>query len=430
MRRNELKEAYANFIDTIEKTAITYPSTARDFPEDLYDVDTKPGYEHNIIELAHPESPAIVALPSDIINGLVENKNERQNIILNKITRFPSHYVFPLIKTPSYRKTSSKKLALSLIKIGNDADLINDEEIRVLADNCLDELTKEAQWYQDVSDMGHRIVDSIGGANADRRVNDAGNIGQGAIEGAAAGALIGAITTSWGGPLALGGAGVGALIGGAAGGIIAAIGNTSPAVKNIKANAAELLSQMDDLKKAVPEESSFFQATEKTMKNLVSASDRYLAAISAVRAKYVGKEEVSSSETTAISDAAQAFKASTDAVARLDDEFNRKNRMGSFASAKSSIPHFGLVADDIEDVEQSFQSLAVAISDVNKTMGMVNAKAKEEVRKEAETPATIPVPQQPLPSGQGPTEEHYKQFRDLLGGGADQATKDFLGSLK
>ncbi|CAN5950671.1 unnamed protein product [Sphagnum jensenii] len=298
-------------------------------------------------------------------------------------------------------------------------DLSDEEELRILADECLEEIAKEAAWYDDLSDWAHKAVNSIGGSNAEKAVNDVGGIGEGALAGAATGALIGAVVTSWGGPLSLAGASAGGLIGGAIGGIVAAIGNTSPKVKNIKENAKDLLDQMNDLKKSVPEEAAFFSEVESTMAKLTDSSSRYLAAMDVLRSHYVsGSKEESPSETKAVFDATADFKKSIDQVSRLRNEFNRKNQVGAFANAKSSIPHFGLVADDIEDVDQSFQSLQVAIDDLNKQMTGVANKTSDKVQEaKAETSKTVSDPEK---------DKKYEDFKNLLKN-PGEATKGWQG---
>lgn len=86
-------------------------------------------YEHNIMENAHPNS--IVISPSyDKLNGLVENNNERQNIILNILNKNPS-------AVQTNHKYAEKQFISSLVSLANDLDNNNKEELRILADACL-----------------------------------------------------------------------------------------------------------------------------------------------------------------------------------------------------------------------------------------------------------------------------------------------------
>jgi len=95
------------------------------------------GYKSNIVEKAHPN--AVVLCPSyDRINGLVENLNERQNIILNIINKTPNGQVVQ----PKY---AERDLILTLVRIANDLDNKNYDELRVLADTCLKQVSIKKQ---------------------------------------------------------------------------------------------------------------------------------------------------------------------------------------------------------------------------------------------------------------------------------------------
>ncbi len=97
-------------------------------------------YKRNIIEDAHPN--AVVVSPSyDKLNGLVENLNERQDILMNIVQKMPDGHV-------TQRKYAEQQLLLSLVRLGNDLDNQNKEELRILADVCLEQtasLKKKAE---------------------------------------------------------------------------------------------------------------------------------------------------------------------------------------------------------------------------------------------------------------------------------------------
>jgi len=86
-------------------------------------------YEHNIMENAHPNS-VIVSPSYDKINGLVENNNERQNIILNIVNKTPNGLL-------TQKKYAEKEFMSALVSVANDLDNKNIDELRVLADACL-----------------------------------------------------------------------------------------------------------------------------------------------------------------------------------------------------------------------------------------------------------------------------------------------------
>jgi len=91
-------------------------------------------YKKNIMEVAHPNS--VVVSPSyDKLNGLVESEIERQNINLHIVHKTPDGL-------STHRKYAEKELVLSLVRIGNDLDNKNQDELRVLADTCLEQVNQ------------------------------------------------------------------------------------------------------------------------------------------------------------------------------------------------------------------------------------------------------------------------------------------------
>lgn len=108
--------------------------------ENLYNVvPDKPKsqqYEHNIMEIAHPNK-VILFNAHDKINGLFENNIERQRIIINLTQK-------PVNGHLTQHKYAQIDLAKSLMQIANDMDNRGDKEISKLADTCIAQLEKEA----------------------------------------------------------------------------------------------------------------------------------------------------------------------------------------------------------------------------------------------------------------------------------------------
>lgn len=100
-------------------------------PERPKDMD----YERNIIEDAHPDS--LVISPSyDKLNGLIENENEGQNIRLRIVMKQPDGHL-------TQRKYARKELLLSLVRVANELDNRGNDELRKLADVCLQQASKK-----------------------------------------------------------------------------------------------------------------------------------------------------------------------------------------------------------------------------------------------------------------------------------------------
>jgi hypothetical protein len=90
-------------------------------------------YKRNIIEDAH-QNPVVISPSYDKLNGLVENINERQNILRHIVQKTPNGHL-------TQRKYAEQQLLLSLVRIGNDLDNKHKEKLRVLADVCLEQAT-------------------------------------------------------------------------------------------------------------------------------------------------------------------------------------------------------------------------------------------------------------------------------------------------
>ena len=105
-------------------------------------------YEHNIMENAHP-SAVVIAPAYDKLNGLVENNNELQAILMHIVYKSPesgspNQSMYPqqptlLYPTPKY---ASKDLMMTLVRVANDMDNRNKEELRLLADTCLEQMSQ------------------------------------------------------------------------------------------------------------------------------------------------------------------------------------------------------------------------------------------------------------------------------------------------
>ena len=106
--------------------------------EALYGLKSKDQeYKNNIMEQAHPNA-CIIAPSYDKLNGLVENNIERQNIIINTLNK-------PVRGAHTNKKYAKTVLLKELIKTAQDMDNFNQEDLRKLADSCLDKLNQPIQ---------------------------------------------------------------------------------------------------------------------------------------------------------------------------------------------------------------------------------------------------------------------------------------------
>lgn len=93
-------------------------------------------YDRNIVETAHPK-PLVLAPSYDKLNGLVENINERQDILLHIVNK---NNTGSIVQT----KYAERELVLSLVRVGNEMDNRGHDELRALADVCLRQASSKA----------------------------------------------------------------------------------------------------------------------------------------------------------------------------------------------------------------------------------------------------------------------------------------------
>ena len=150
MRNSEIFEAFVKIAE--EKGLISRAESSKDKLEKnpradslntkdiskLYNVSPETAkdmsYKRNIVELAHPEK-SLVGPSYDKLNSLVENVNERQDIMYNIVSRQPTGQLYN-------KKYAEHQLVMSLIRIANDMDNKDEEELMSLADICLDQIKK------------------------------------------------------------------------------------------------------------------------------------------------------------------------------------------------------------------------------------------------------------------------------------------------
>lgn len=141
-------EIFDNYVDIARKQGLI--SEAADSPrvgsddlstiELLYGVKPNGKDEKSIIEQAHPE-PVIIAPAYDRLNGLVENEQERQNIIISIINKAPQ------AKLTQHRYAETQELMDELIRVGFLMDNKDQHDLMKLADDCTEHLLKKQALF-------------------------------------------------------------------------------------------------------------------------------------------------------------------------------------------------------------------------------------------------------------------------------------------
>jgi hypothetical protein len=111
-------------------------------------------YEKNIAEVAH-QKPVVVSPAYDKLNGLVENINERQNILLHIVNKTPDGL-------STQKKYAEQDLILALVRLGNDLDNRNHDGLRALADACLTQVSSKVMKKVAVAPLVYIVPALIG----------------------------------------------------------------------------------------------------------------------------------------------------------------------------------------------------------------------------------------------------------------------------
>jgi len=109
-------------------------------------------YKKNIVEIAHPNA-VVVSTSHDRLNGLVENLNERNNIMINIVNKPVDGHLYG-------RRYASDELVRSLVRIANDMDNKNSDKLRILADRCIEQMNKKS-WVQLAIGAGAALLGGV-----------------------------------------------------------------------------------------------------------------------------------------------------------------------------------------------------------------------------------------------------------------------------
>lgn len=124
----------------VTTTRRNYDSLSDDAIRLLYGLKPENIYKtHDMIEAAHPET-AVICPAYDAMNGVVENVNQRQNIM-----------AYIALKTPNGQLVQQRYIAAkynlinSVVKAAFILDNNNDEQLMSFADNCAVKIDQKAQ---------------------------------------------------------------------------------------------------------------------------------------------------------------------------------------------------------------------------------------------------------------------------------------------
>ena len=347
-------------------------------------------YENNIAEVAHKNS-VIIAPSYDKLNGLVENVNECQNIMINIVNK-------PVNGLLTNRKYAHESLVKSIIRVANHMDNIEKEELRVLADDCIDELVKEADFWQDAKNIfEERGIDLL-------------DVGGGATIGAIAGGLIGSIGLN---PATIA---AGALIGAGVGGTISALFATSPPAKNVASNAKIAHEQLVDVIEMHPED-SFLVDLDNSISKIIESAENYFSMVDKVHDSNATDQD----GLNAKKNGETYIKQLSELIKKID-YFLQNSSQGRYEPEESAMwtklkaPMKALVGGDVHDSVRAMQSLErvckesiSSIALARKEVQTAHDNAEQVIAEDAQKEKDKPQDKQ-----KSNNFEQSDQFNDLL----------------
>jgi hypothetical protein len=361
----------------------------------LYGVkpDNSVEYENNIMEAAH-KTPVVIAPAYDRLNALVENNIERNNIMCDIALKQNDSIT-------SMHRYAEKELMLQLVRIANDMDNIGNEDIRVLADACIEKLAlkKNSEWYDGLVEKGKEWLGVGTGA------------GENALIGSAIGGILGGL---FGGlPGAWAGIKAGGFIGGGATALIASLTKTAPHVVSISANAKDAMDQMNDLINKLPsdnKERTFLTTFNQILKSTAYFSEQYNELITSLQTNPNNVEDADRSKKIA-----ESLIEATNTVKEYTQKFNQDVKLGIFNEAdnhsKILDPLYNMMNTDVEDIQQSLVSLNSAI---DQFMSTLHSDVKSTANQVAQAQQGAQDKPASMSSGKNDESERAKQLKEIV----------------
>lgn len=337
----------------------------------LYGVDPN-GKQKHIMEQAHPE-PVVLSPAYDKINGLVENNIERQNIIVNQLLE-------PNDGNINYKKLAEQDLVYELIRIANHLDIKGEEQLRALADDCIEKLAidKEAGLWDDAKSW---VKEKLG-PQYSNIVSDVEGVGTGVAAGTGIGALVGGVL---GGVFGVGagaipGATAGAYAGAAIGGIISSLGKTGPHATSVSVNSQKAMDEVKDLLKKFPED----RLLPKLQNNLIllkKSAENYASMLNSSPDSVTNQK--SEENTKKYIDQMETVKFDI-------KEFNAHCNAGAYKEDYYKVTElfYWFIDTDEDDVKKALDVLHEVIEKAEEGIKKLKEEAQKAIEKAKSTPTT------------------------------------------
>jgi len=332
-------------------------------------------YERNIAEVAH-QNASVISPSYDKLNGTVWDANKKQNIALNIVNK-------PVNGLLMHHKYAQQELLKSLIRTANHMDNIEKDDLRVLADHCIEGLTKEAVDWSDLWDSAKGFI-----------TEDVKDVGTGALIGGAVGGLV-AFFFPPGFAVSIG---AGAVLGAAISGIF----STGPEAKNVAANSQETYDQIEKLKSDFPQDQFLIDYSKRLLilKNLAEKYETIIGKAQLEHSKIQGSSEkhtLSMEDHDQSADITERYIKNLNSIKIIITDFIFNVNRNKYESESSTImnrfkkilvPFKALFGGTVHDALRASQALErivdEAIKNINKASSQAAAAAASSTNEDAD----------------------------------------------
>jgi hypothetical protein len=350
-------------------------------------------YKKNIMEVAHPSS-VVIAPSYDKLNGLVENNNQRQNILLRIVDKRTNGLL-------TQHKYARDEMVRALVRVANDMDNRDEDSIRTLADECIESLTKEGWSLSEIlsgSDVPSFLRPFISAVRADVPAVAIGTL---------AGAVIGSAVPIVG---TLAGAGTGAQVGLTAGlilgPIVSAMFGQAPEVRNMAKNSDYVIEALKEVIPHAKNEKSFLENFLQEVKKLKKLSEDFYGHAVDLKEKSSNKEEITESHVSK----------ATESTIELNNQIGIvENLIEQYLSIHTSVSDEYKTHKNIGDAESKIREwLSPMFTSINAPLALKDAvlSLDEAIGKHMEAKMTA------AERAEAKLEKYYQRYK--------QQTKNFL----
>lgn len=230
----------------------------------------------------------------------------------------------------------------------------------------------------------------------------------------------------------------GARMGGITGGLTASIARTAPKVINISHNAQDTIEQINDLVEKIPDgnpERKFLTDFQKELNTLSNLSSQYNDLVSTIQeTNHNSTDEDAQTAHILTTNLLDSINRVSQYISSFNDRVNRKVYQEFLNNSKLLTPVYEFISDDVEDVQDSINSLLSAINNFKIAINQTTTHAKDIVEKTQQNQESKPQETTDkdliAPEDNETNSNGYDELAKLFGHAPNEKELEFFRSLK